>query len=206
VTTAYPPLYADHGVLVLGSGTLTPEGLACGERTFGWGGGWSLHYSATPGPLLALGLFVDDGGDLTRLTLDLMAPHPFRVDHVRALVAYLHDTPAARPGLADPARVAALLDALDRGRWSRRHLPHEPRAGDAHDRYRAVRRAVERAWPRRWGDRPVAGEPVPDAAAVVAAARAGLPARLRDRWSDDDLAAQVAPYLAVEPWPFSVLL
>lgn len=204
--TAYPPLRLRDGALCLGRGRLAPEGLVCPKKTFGWDDEWTLRYpDRTDWLVLLPGVFVDVEGRLAaRLTYDPWL-YPLRVDDVEALAAYLRDTPDARPGLADTARSAALLTALAQGHWLRTGLPHEPLAGDAHDLYWAVRNVLDRTWPRRWGNRPAAGEPIPDEAEVARQARVALRPALRDRWTDAEIRAQARRQLDVKPWPFSLL-
>lgn len=207
---AWPPLRVTGGALWLGRRMrFAPEGLVVDADTLPWGGDWFLDiatpdvhgFSVSYVPRLSV---TRDG--VMRL-LDRVSPfHRLRIDAADAFASYLGDTPAVRPCLTDPARTAALLRALRAGgRWWPAKLPHEPLMGDAHDLHWAVLRGLDRAWPRRYDGRPVAGEPVPATATLVAAVRAELPSRLHGTIGDDRIAARLAPYRAVRPWPFGVL-
>lgn len=202
------PLRVCEGALWFGSrARFTPDGLAVWPmrrpaRTLPWadagrpsGTGWYLGMTdATPRRAVRFA----DGVAMLPLSFALM---DYRIDEVRCLCAYLRDTPAARPGLADPVRVTALARAMRHGHWWSTHLPHSL-SFDPYGLHWSVSRALDEMWPRRYDGRPVAGEPLPDLDDVVRHVRAEQPGR----FTDDEIAERVRPYLAVAPWPFSILL
>ena len=122
-----------------------------------------------------------------------------------ALAAYLGATPAARAGLGRPALARALVDELAAHGWRRPPPPGEPLLGDPLDLHLAVVAVLDRHL-RRFGDRPVRGEPVPAVEQLVPEVLDRLPAWVRPRVTPEAVAERVARHLATGPWPFDVLL
>lgn len=133
-------------------------------------------------------------------------PVRFTHDAVPALVAYLAATPDARAGLAATERLTAMLSELAHTVRVAGPLPSPALSGDLLDVDQAVLRAAEGAGVRRFGGRPVRGEWLPQAGALLEAVRAELPARLRDRVEDDVIEREVTRLLWPEPWPFATLV
>jgi hypothetical protein len=123
------------------------------------------------------------------------------------LAIYLAQTPTARSGLADPCRVAMLLDCLAAGRISRAHRPAEPLMGPRLDVYNAVERAIARriTW---YGGRRFDTDPLPGEEEVLREARAHVPAHVPAALKTDELIlAEIRRQLhAHDPWPFGVLV
>ncbi|HEU0132655.1 MAG TPA: hypothetical protein VFQ85_16850 [Mycobacteriales bacterium] len=201
----------------MGRARFEPEGLVAGDGPpWPWDEagewpdrrGWHLHAQSPDARSWVLLVVVEDATALRRSIAGrvLMLPHRLRrLEAMAALPPFLHDHPAARAGLADPARVTALLAAL-RARRPRAHAPHEPMMGDAYDVHHAVLRALRDTGPVRYQRRPADTDPLPDLATVVAAARGHLRPGLRDRVPEQAIAERAAKFLAVDPWPFSPLL
>lgn len=127
------------------------------------------------------------------------------LDELPALVHYLIDTPAAREGLAITQRLGILVHELANRGWERPPGPEAPLLGDRLDVFVAVDRVLKDLKWRRFGRRPVRGEPAPDAQAVASDARTRLLRGVSQRVSDTDLLDQASRHLAVGRWPFDVL-
>ena len=130
---------------------------------------------------------------------------PLPILELPALTDYLMATPPARANLADQVRQAHLITALST-------LPKKPRAplapsfGDPLDIFVAVSAALgARGW-RTFKGRPVRGEPLPDADAVVTHARRLLSIPVARRITDEQLHSTVASFLRVASWPFDMLV
>ena len=229
------PLRVRGGRLTLPGAVFTPDGLVVRGATYRWeqvgghvvpdfapmepNGGWTVDVQIVP---VANWAFVSAlvvrvyQGDPPRP--DVPESHTVvlgygtyvviahRVLVPAALASFLRDEPRARAGLADPARVTALLVALRRTTRWRTGLPREPMMGDRYDLHWAVVRAFRAAFPRRYLDRRVDVDPVPPLGELVATARSELPRRLRDRFSDDEIAERMRPFVDRPPWPFGTLL
>ncbi|HVF06324.1 MAG TPA: hypothetical protein VNA20_15890 [Frankiaceae bacterium] len=128
-----------------------------------------------------------------------------RVVAAAAIVAFLRDEPRARAGLADRARVTALLAGVRATTRLRSGLPREPLMGDAHDLHWAVLRAFRDGVPRRYADRRVDLDPLPPMADLVTGARLHLRPALREKYGDAEIAKRMRRYVERAPWPFSVL-
>lgn len=133
----------------------------------------------------------------------LVVPSYAGLYRAQALGSFLRDEPRARAGLADPARVTALAAALRRFD-PHGALPREPLAGDAYDLHWAAVRAYRAALPRRYHDLRADTDPLP--ADLVARTRSELPARLRERFSEAEIAARVRRLAGRPAWPFGILL
>lgn len=127
------------------------------------------------------------------------------MEELPALVEFLIDTPTARPGLADRARVQRLVRELASKTWRAPHVALEPMAGDRLDVHIAVERALDEVGWRRYYGRPVRGD-VPDACQVSARARRLLLRTVAERVTEAELTKRVERHLRVGPWPFDVLL
>jgi hypothetical protein len=131
-------------------------------------------------------------------------------EQVPALLQYLVETPAARTGLGEVDRLAALLDALatDHSWIVGAHAPHgDPlRGGDRLDLHVAADRVVNRAWKRRFWGRPVRGEPKPDLADLAVSTRRELSKRVSEHVTDRQIEDCLRRLLDVDPWPFDVLI
>lgn len=127
-------------------------------------------------------------------------------DELQALVHYLAATPAARGGLAYRSRTSALVRSLRAEEWKRPRPPGRPMLGDKLDIHIAVDRSLDDLGRRRFGGRPVRGEPSPDTAVAAERARLLLSRVVTTRVTDDQLVATVARHLATAPWPFDLLL
>lgn len=127
------------------------------------------------------------------------------IHEVPALVSYLGATPDARSSLTDTDRLQRLLDDLRAREWRRPGPPGAPLLGDRLDVYVAVSRALDEVPWRRFGGRPVRGEPTPTAKAIAGAARGLLAPAVSRRIGDDQLLAAARRHLDVAPWPFDVL-
>jgi hypothetical protein len=223
----WPPLAVNEGAITLGYGRawFRPEGLAVPHRgapddVLPWGEvrepdergtGWALVVEGGGHGVLSLVVDVRSGPPYDgphRHHVGGAAPGDDAAVHAAtALVSYLRDEPAARAGLGVPLTVSTLLRALRRQDLGRpKGLPREPWMGDGHDLHHAVLRGLRDAWPRWYALRGVAGDPPPDLATAVAAVRRRLRPGLAGRFDDGEIAERVAPYLAVEPWPFDVLV
>ncbi|HET7486595.1 MAG TPA: hypothetical protein VFJ85_01605 [Acidimicrobiales bacterium] len=128
------------------------------------------------------------------------------IEELPALTDFLTATPAARPSLADGARLDALLAALATRSWQKPAPPGEPLAGDGLDLHVAIGRALDGMEWRRYRGRPVRGEGRPDQALVAERARARLTRAVSGRTSDEELAAAVRRHVGIGEWPFDVLL
>lgn len=126
-------------------------------------------------------------------------------DELPALAAYLAATPVARAGLADPGRTAILIGELATRGWRRPRPPREPLLGDRLDLHLAVNAVLERHV-RRFGGRPVRGEPTPPIEQLVVEVSARLPDWVRPRVTSDMVAERVRRHLSTGRWPFDVLL
>jgi hypothetical protein len=124
---------------------------------------------------------------------------------VPALAQYLARTPAARAGLRDPARIAALLDDLGAGEWRRPGPPRQPLHGAALDVHVAVAAVLDRVDPRL-GDRRVRGTTVPPIADLLPVVLARLAPAVRASVDDADVAATIERHLAAGRWPFDAVL
>lgn len=127
-------------------------------------------------------------------------------DELDALVRYLAATPTAREGLADTARTSVLVQSLRSEEWKRPRPPGRPMLGDKLDVHIAVARSLDDLGWRRFADRPVRGEPAPDAAAAAQHARTLLSQVVAARVTDEELLASVERHLATAAWPFDLLL
>lgn len=219
----WPPLAVNQGRLTLayGRATFLPEGLRVADETFAWddarepderGTGWAVVVEGGYPPGL-VNLFVDvRGGPAAgprrhHVGGAVIGAEEAALFAATALVSYLRDEPAARPGLAVPLTVSTLLRTLRKKDLGKpKGLPREPWMGDKHDLHHAVLRGLGDAWPRWYALRGVAGDPPPDLATAIAAVRGRLRPGLDEKFSDDEIAERVEPYLAVEPWPFDVLV
>lgn len=136
-------------------------------------------------------------------------PSTFRrvpVEELPALVGYLQTTPEARSGLDAPARLGALLAGLASRSWERPRPRSEPLLGDRLDLFLAIERAVEALGWRRFGGRPVRGEPTPDVEAITRVIRARLLPGVSARIDDGLMTSTVEDHLQVGAWPFDELL
>jgi hypothetical protein len=127
------------------------------------------------------------------------------LDELPALVDYLIETPAARAGLSVAHQQQRLIRELANRAWQRPPVPEAPVLGDRLDVFIAVDRVLNDLKWRRFGGRPVRGEPSPEAHAVASIARVRLLRGVSERVSDQDLLAQATRHLAVGRWPFDVL-
>jgi hypothetical protein len=128
---------------------------------------------------------------------------------VSALLRYLVETPEAREGLADEARLAALLrDLAGEFSWhvGGNHLVGEPFAGDRLDVHLAAERVLRTTWSRRFDGRPVRGERIPTVQELIEPVRREIPTRIRDHITDDQIRDRLARLLRVDPWPFNALV
>ena len=125
---------------------------------------------------------------------------------LRWLCEYVASDAAAQRGLDDPARVTALVHALERGRiWGDRPMPSDPLFGPHLDLHVAVTRAVLPRT-RLLGGRLVASDPEPPKDELVGRVRELLPKETPPKWSSDAAIGQeIARYLDRRPWPFDVL-
>lgn len=141
-------------------------------------------------------------------TRDVWLPSTWTVaplDELPALVDYLIETPAARAGLSVTQRQESLVRELANRAWQRPPVPEAPLLGDRLDVFVAVDRVLNDLKWRRFGRRPVRGEPAPNAQAVASAARVRLLRGVSERVSDEDLLDHATRHLAVGRWPFDVL-
>jgi hypothetical protein len=123
-----------------------------------------------------------------------------------ALCQYLSRTPAARLGLAGAVRCADVIRALASDNLNGPAAGAAPLRPSKGYTYEVTVRVVNtRA--RLFRGRPVAGEPLPTHADVVAEVIASLPPGGPEGWKDRDLIGGYAErLLSAKPWPFSLLI
>jgi hypothetical protein len=77
--------------------------------------------------------------------------------------------------------------------------------GNALDLYLATQRVLAVAWPRRFGGRPVGGEPRPRIDDVIGAIEKDLPSWVRREVDEDRIRRCLAREFDVGGWPFAML-
>jgi hypothetical protein len=127
------------------------------------------------------------------------------VEELPALVEFLAATPDARRGLADTRRTGAILAQLATKQWIKPRVPDRPLMGDRLDIYIAVDRSLHDLGWRRFGGRPVKGEPLPAVTEIVRHAHLQLSPPVSRRVSEDQLTEAAQRHLETAPWPFDPL-
>lgn len=127
-------------------------------------------------------------------------------DEAPALAEYAARTPAARSGLGREHSLARLLADLGSRPLFERSPPEHHLMGDKLDIDIAIEKVFARCGVRRFGGRPVCGEPLPTVPDLVAPVRDALPGWVHGRVHEAQIEKQVARLLNVRPWPFGCLI
>ena len=122
------------------------------------------------------------------------------------MAEYAARTPAARSGLGQEHSLARLLADLGSRPLFERSPPEHHLMGDKLDIDIAIDKVLARRGVRRFGGRPIRGEPLPTAPDLVAPVREALPAWVRGRVDEAQIEKQVDRLLNVRPWPFGCLI
>ncbi|HVV38676.1 MAG TPA: hypothetical protein VHC63_18860 [Acidimicrobiales bacterium] len=141
-----------------------------------------------------------------KIPASLRTPFHFAFREAPALAKYVAATDQARPGLTDPSRLAALVDALRASPMFHRYPPGDHWSGDKMNVDLAIHRVLGRSDPRYFDGRPIHGEHHPPDDELVPLIRAQIAPGVTERVSDAQISEQLERFRDVRPWPFDVLV